>query len=162
MYICNLPLSLLPSLSQSCGLRGCRREADCLGVENHSDSHKVQSARFSVYQLPMVTTRDVKGDHLWLGRQDTSLGLELTMYMINFGTSFYYFHALNYQQTTLLATYAQTAQPRPQASLCVLQLLRVMTSVKGSKVITCNNCTRMHAERRLGTRLQTALTWTYI
>ena len=47
-----------------------------MGMENHQDHDQVQGARLSVYQLPMVTTRDIKGHQLWLGWQDTSLGLK--------------------------------------------------------------------------------------
>ena len=47
-----------------------------MGMENHSDSDEVQSARLGVYQLPVVTTRDVQSHQLWLGWQDPSVGLD--------------------------------------------------------------------------------------
>ena len=46
-----------------------------MGMEKYSNSHEVQSARLCLYQLPMVTTRDVQSDQLWLGWKNTSLGL---------------------------------------------------------------------------------------
>lgn len=44
-------------------------------MEDHTDSNKVQSAWLSVYWLCMATTRDLQGDHMWLGWQNSPLGL---------------------------------------------------------------------------------------
>ena len=49
-----------------------------MGMENHQDHDQVQGARLCVYQLPMVTTRDLKDHQLWLGWQDTPLGRKLS------------------------------------------------------------------------------------
>ena len=49
-------------------------------MEDHKDIDQVQSAGLGVYQLPMVTTRDLESDQLWLGWQDSSVGLALLIH----------------------------------------------------------------------------------
>ena len=46
------------------------------------DHDQVQGARLCVYQFPMVTTLDLKDHQLWLGRQDTPLGLNLSNFNV--------------------------------------------------------------------------------
>ena len=68
-----------PSFLQSGGIGGCGWETDGMGME---DTDQIQGPRLCLYQLPVVTSRDLKGHQLWLGRKDTSLGLTLFLLLI--------------------------------------------------------------------------------